>query len=360
VTTTVSAAPADRWQIVLARDVRYDGQFVYAVRSTGVYCRPSCPSKRPRRTMVTFFDAPAVAEQAGFRPCKRCRPTRPDESTSIVKRAAALLDERATERWSLAALARDLRTAPRIVEQAFHRVLGVSPRQYWDARRVARLKVQLKENKGVTIALFETGYSGASRVYERSNQRLGMTPATYARGGAGAAIGYTLVSTPLGRLLVAATERGVCRVAFGDADAELERGLRREFPAAHLRRDDTGVGRRGRGGEGGLAAAAQALVEHLGTGAALSEIPLDVHATAFQRRVWDALQRIPRGSTRSYAEVARAIGRPSAARAVARACASNPLAVLVPCHRVIRGDGELGGYRWSVERKRALLERERR
>ena len=300
--------------------------------------------------MVAFFDAPASAEQAGFRPCKRCRPTHADESPSIVKRATALLDERVTERWSLAALARDLKVAPRIVAGAFHRVLGVSPRQYWDARRVARLKIHLKEQKGVTTALFESGYSGSSRVYERSNERLGMTPATYARGGAGAEIGYTVVPTPLGRLLVAATERGVCRVALGGADAELERGLRGEFPAARVRRDATGEG---------LAAAARALVEHLGTGASLSEIPLDVHATAFQRRVWDALQLIPRGSTRSYADVARMIGRPSAARAVARACASNPLAVVVPCHRVVRGDGDLGGYRWGVERKRALLERER-
>jgi AraC family transcriptional regulator of adaptative response/methylated-DNA-[protein]-cysteine methyltransferase len=234
------------------------------------------------------------------------------------------------------------------LEQAFRLALGVSPRQYWEARRVARLKVHLKEKKGVTTALFETGYSGSSRVYERSNERLGMTPATYARGGAGAEIAYTVKRTPLGLLLVAATQRGVCRVAFGDEVAQLELGLRREFPAALVRRDATR-----------LATALRALVAYLGTGTSLAEIPLDVRATAFQRRVWDALQRIPRGTTRSYAEVARAIGRPSAARAVARACASNPVALLVPCHRVVRETGDLGGYRWGVERKRALLERER-
>lgn len=338
----------DRWRIVLARDRRYDGAFVYAVRSTRVYCRPSCPSRRPRRELVSFFAAPAAAEQAGYRACRRCRPGAPDPATELVRRACALIDGRPDEAWGLDALARAVAARPRALTRAFQRVLGVTPREYRDARRVERLKSNLKERKRVTTALYAAGYGGSSRVYERSDAQLGMTPATYARGGAGMRIAFAVVPSPLGRLLVAATERGVCRVALGDDAATLERALRAEFPAADIARDD----RR-------LARAVQALTRHLEGRAPDLDLPVDVRATAFQRAVWDALRKIPYGQTRSYAEVARAIGRPRAVRAVARAVATNPVAIVVPCHRVVREDGTLGGYRWGPERKAALIERER-
>src|SRR3989441_802603 len=251
-------SPARRWHIVLARDRRFDGAFVYAVRSTGIYCRPSCPSRRPRRALVTFFPIPEAAEQAGFRPCRRCSPTS---------------------------------------------VNGAQP---------------------------------------------GMTPATYARGGRGACIAFTVVPCPLGRLLVAATERGICRIGLGAGAEELAAGLRAEFPAAEIRRDRGPLGRW-----------VGAILRHLEGRAPHLDLPLDVRATAFQRAVWEALRKIPYGSTRSYAHIARAIGRPRATRAVARACATNPAAIVIPCHRVVRADGDLGGYRWGIDRKRALIERER-
>jgi AraC family transcriptional regulator of adaptative response/methylated-DNA-[protein]-cysteine methyltransferase len=341
------AAAAERWRIVVARDRRYDGLFVYAVRSTGIYCRPSCPSRRPRRELVAFFGEPAAAERAGYRPCRRCRPGTPDPARDLVRRACALLDARHDEPWSPDALARALAARPRQLARAFRRVLGVTPRQYREARRLERLKTNLRERKRVSTALYDAGYSGSSRVYERSNSQLGMTPATYAKGGVGMRIAFAVASSPLGRLLVAATERGICRVAFGDDDATLERMLRAEFPAARIARDS-----------GPLARSIEALGRHLDGREPDLDLPLDVRATAFQRRVWDALRKIPYGQTRSYADVARAIGRPRAVRAVARACATNPVAIVVPCHRVVREDGELGGYRWGTRRKATLIERE--
>jgi len=341
------ATPSARWRIVLARDRRYDGAFVYAVRSTGVFCRPSCPSRRPRRTLVTFFTAPADAARAGFRPCRRCRPTEPDAGHELVRRACALLDAPTNSAMTLEDLARVLRAAPRPLTRAFRRVLGVTPRQYRDQRRLARLKTHLKERKHVAPALYAAGYGASSRVYEQSNARLGMTPATYARGGAGTRIAYVSVPCPLGRLLVAVTERGLCRVALGDDAAALERDLREEFPAADIQRDGTR-----------LAGAVAALTRHLAGEQPDVALPIDVRATAFQRRVWDALRRIPYGETRTYGQIARGLGRPTAARAVARAVATNPVALVVPCHRVVPAHGAPGGYRWGRERKEALLARE--
>ncbi|HEY3279681.1 MAG TPA: bifunctional DNA-binding transcriptional regulator/O6-methylguanine-DNA methyltransferase Ada [Gemmatimonadales bacterium] len=340
--------PEHRWRIVLARDRRYDGAFVYAVRSTGIYCRPSCASRRPRREQVSFYPIPEAAEQAGFRACRRCRPADvngTDPAVALVREACRTLD--APEPPRLEALATRLGTPPRRLARAFKRVLGVSPKQYRDARRVARFKSALKRRPHVSPAVYEAGYGSSSRVYERADAQLGMTPATYARGGAGAEIAYAVVPSPLGRLLVAATTRGICRIGLGDDAATLEADLTAEFPAARIRKD-----------RAGLEQYVTAIVEYLDGREPHLDLPLDIWATAFQRRVWLELQRIPYGKTRSYADVARRIGQPTATRAVARACATNPAALVIPCHRVIREDGEMGGYRWGSERKRALIAQE--
>ena len=325
---------------MLARDRRFDGAFVYAVRSTGIYCRPSCASRRPRRTQVTFFPIPEAAEREGFRACRRCHPADApgtDATVALVREAAR----------AIAAGTSPL-GEPRRLARAFKRVLGITPRAYAEAHRTARFKQELKRRKHVSPALYEAGYSSTSRVYEHTHEQLGMTPATYARGGAGVGIAYVTVPTSLGRLLVAATERGVCRVVLGDDAAVLEAELIAEFPAARVVRDRSGK----------LTAWVSAILAYLDGREPDLELPLDIRATAFQRRVWQELQQIPFGETRTYAEVARAIGQPKATRAVARACATNPTALVIPCHRVIKEGGDLGGYRWGVERKRSLLERE--
>jgi AraC family transcriptional regulator of adaptative response/methylated-DNA-[protein]-cysteine methyltransferase len=348
----------ERWQVVLCRDAQYDGSFVYAVRSTGVYCRPSCPSKRPRREQVVFFTMPQAAEQAGYHPCKRCNPSGASRAVEpeveLARSVCKLIEERLDEagRYTLAELGERVGVSPFHLQRVFKRVMGVSPRQYTEIRRLERLKIGLKNGDSVTKAMYDAGYTAASRLYERAQAALGMTPATYRRGAPDMSIGYTIVDCPLGKLLVAATERGVCAVSLGDSDAELEEALKKEYPAAAIQRDDAGLGEW-----------VQLLLDYLtGHGRqapARPDLPLDVQATAFQWQVWRQLQTIPYGSTRSYAEIARALGRPGAARAVARACAANRVALAIPCHRVIREDGGLGGYRWGRERKRALLEQER-
>ncbi len=351
-TPTAPAPPAPtaemRWHAVLARDARYDGSFVYAVRSTGVYCRPSCPSRRPRRGVVTFYAAPSAAEAAGFRACRRCRPNAAGSGpeTEWVRQACAVLD-RADGPVSLGALARTVGVRPEPLRRAFAALTGITPRQYAEARRTERLRRSLRAGRGVSHAVYGAGFSSPSRVYERP--LLGMTPATYAKGGRGARITYVVAPCPYGRMLVATTERGVCRVALADRDDVLERDLRREFPHAEIRRDAAA-----------LQQALQPLLARIDGRPVALDLPLDVRATAFQSRVWTALRRIPFGETRSYGEVARAIGQPRAVRAVARACAANPVAIVVPCHRVVRADGEPGGYRWGVERKAALLASESR
>src|SRR5712664_1882096 len=334
-------SPTERWHAVLARDRRFDGAFVYAVRSTGIYCRPSCASRRPRRTQVTFFPIPEAAEREGFRACRRCHPADApgaDATVALVREAARAI-----------AAGMAPRGEPRRLARAFKRVLGITPRAYAAAHRTARFKQELKRRKHVSPALYEAGYSSTSRVYEHAHEQLGMTPATYARGGAGIGIAYATVPTSLGRLLVAATERGVCRVSLGDNAAALAAELVAEFPGAKVLEDKSG---KLEGWLGAILAYLDGREPHL-------DLPLDIRATAFQRRVWQELQKIPFGKTRSYAEVARRIGQPNATRAVARACATNPAALIIPCHRVVREDGDLGGYRWGLERKRALLDQEK-
>jgi AraC family transcriptional regulator of adaptative response/methylated-DNA-[protein]-cysteine methyltransferase len=333
-------SPTERWHAVLARDRRFDGAFVYAVRSTGIYCRPSCASRRPRRTQVTFFPIPEAAEREGFRACRRCHPAAVnggDPAVVLVREACRAIAAGEPVRGDTHRLAR-----------AFKRVLGITPRAFADARRVTRFKQELKRRKYVSPALYEAGYSSSSRVYERAHEQLGMTPATYARGGTGIGIAYVTVPTSLGRLLVAATERGVCRVALGDTAAALEAELIAEFPAARVVQDKSGK----------LHGWVTAILAYLDGREPDLDLPLDIRATAFQRRVWQELQKIPFGQTRTYAEIAKRIGQPTASRAVARACATNPAALIIPCHRVVRENGDLGGYRWGTERKRSLLTKE--
>ena len=339
-----------RWRAVLARDRRYDGAFVYAVRSTGIYCRPSCASRKPRRVQVAFFPVPEAAERAGFRACRRCDPgaaSPADPRIPLVRSVCRLIDTRPEAPASLATLSASAATTPHRLLRAFRAVLGLSPRQYRDERRVARFKTQLKEKKRVSPALYEAGYGSTSRVYERAHAQLGMTPATYGRDGAGTRITFAVVPCALGRLLVAATARGICRVAIGDDAPALERELRAEFSAATIARDDEG-----------LRSWVAEITAHLDGRRPHLDLPLDVRATAFQRRVWEALRKIPYGSTRSYSQIARALGNAKATRAVARACATNPVAIVVPCHRVVREDGNLAGYRWGVDRKNAILKQE--
>jgi AraC family transcriptional regulator, regulatory protein of adaptative response / methylated-DNA-[protein]-cysteine methyltransferase len=346
---TTTTEPTDReWRIVLDRDRRYDGTFVYAVRSTGIYCRPSCPSRRPGRSRVALFAAPELAERAGYRPCRRCRPrdVATDPRVAVVIEACRELDRRADERVGLDALASRVAATPKTLRRAFHAVLGVTPRQYRDARRIESVKRELRSGRRVSPALYAAGFGSPSRLYERARARLGMTPATYARGGRGARIRFAVTRTEVGDLLVAATEHGLCRVALG-ARAALERELRSEFSEAELVHD-----------ERTLEPALSAFRAHLAGERTRVDLPLDIRGTAFQWRVWDALRRIPYGATRSYAAIARAVGQARSARAVARACAANPTALVVPCHRVVRSDGALGGYRWGLARKRALLARE--
>ena len=339
------------WRAVLARDVRFDGVFVYAVRSTGVYCRPSCPSRRPRREQVIFFPLPEAADSAGFRPCRRCRPREVaarDPRVEAVRRLCGYIEANLEGPLTLTAFSAQVGISPYHLQRTFKRILGITPRQYADARRMGLFKARLREGQSVTAALYEAGYGSSSRLYERARAELGMTPATYGKGGRGMRIGYTIVPCPLDRLLVAATARGVCAVSLGDSDAALAAALSAEYPEADIRLD-----------RDGLRPWVGAILDQLRDRQPHLDLPLDVQASAFRRQVWEELRRIPYGRTRSYGEVARALDRPKAARAVARACATNPVALVVPCHRAVRADGQLGGYRWGLKRKRALLEREK-
>ena len=340
------------WQAVMERDSHANGRFVYAVRSTGIYCNPSCPSRRPRREEVVFFPLPSAAEEAGFRACKRCRPPESavaDPQVELVQRACRYIEQHLDDMPGLAELGGQVNVSPFHLQRVFKRVMGISPRQYAEARRLGQFKEQLKEGETVTQALYEVGFSSSSRLYERAPDQLGMTPTTYRRGGPGMSITYTIVDSALGRLLVAATDKGICSVCIGDDDAKLEAALWQEYPRAEIRRD---------GEDAGLHAWVETLVRHLDGQQPHFDLPVDVQATAFQWRVWQELQAIPYGATRSYSQVAQAIGQPKATRAVARACATNPVALVVPCHRVVRENGHMGGYRWGIERKQQLLKQE--
>jgi AraC family transcriptional regulator of adaptative response/methylated-DNA-[protein]-cysteine methyltransferase len=338
-----------RWESVVARDARADGTFVFAVRTTGIYCRPSCPARRPRRPNVLFFATPDAAEAGGFRPCRRCHPRAAALPRAAWVRRVARAIESAPERATLARLAATAGVGPHHLQRTFRRTTGLTPRQYAEALRLGRLRRALRGGAAVEEAAHEAGYGSPSRAHARATRALGMSPGAYRRGGAGMDLAYTIVDSPLGRLLVAATPRGVSAVYVADDDRRLERELREEYPRAALRRDDAA-----------LASRVRPILAHLEGSRRGLEVPLDVQATDFQRRVWQELVRIPAGETRTYGEVARAIGRPEATRAVARACATNPVSIVVPCHRVVGADGRLTGYRWGTDRKARLLEIERR
>ena len=340
-----------RWNAVIARDGEHDGEFVFAVATTGVYCRPSCPARRPRRENVTFFPRPDRAEKAGFRACLRCRPrsSSGNPQSDFAKEICRYIEQHLDEPTTLERLGKEFRQSPFHLQRTFKAAVGITPREYADSCRMRLLKRNLQAGDNVTRAMYDAGYGSSSRLYEKTASQLGMTPDKYRRGAIAASIRYTISDSPLGRMLIAATERGICSIQFARSDSELIEGLKREFPFAVRKPDQTG-----------LEVWVAALLSKM-TGRELNTaLPLDIRATAFQRRVWTYLQSIPFGATRSYGDVAKAIGQPSASRAVARACATNPVAVAIPCHRVVREDGSISGYRWGVERKKALLELEHR
>ena len=351
-----SVFPGKQWQQVLERDASADGQFFYAVKSTGIFCKPSCPSRRPTRKQVRFFPTTEAAEAAGFRACKRCEPERTtakaDPQAEAIAAVTEYLKEHAEERTKLEDVAKATGVGKLTILRGFKRVLGVSPGQYAKEARLAKFKEKVREPKTrITDAIYEAGYGSSSRLYEKSSAALGMTPRTMREGGAGLLIRYCTAPSPLGRMLVATTDVGICSIAFGKDDAELVAGLRERFNKAQLVA--------AKGNTGWLAEAVAFVTSQMGEHPLAANFPLDVRATAFQQRVWKALQEIPRGETRSYSELAAQLGSPTATRAIAGACAANPVAVIVPCHRVVGNSGSLTGYRWGVERKRKLLAAEK-
>jgi AraC family transcriptional regulator, regulatory protein of adaptative response / methylated-DNA-[protein]-cysteine methyltransferase len=339
----------EAWRAVADRDARYDGQFVYAVKSTHIYCRPSCPSRRPSPDNVSFYPAPDAAERAGYRACKRCDPRSERANDSAIARARAYLDAAGERPVPLAELSAHAGMSPSHLQRSFKRAVGVSPKEYQHARRVEQFKSRLRAGDTVSRATYEAGFGSSSRVYENADAMLGMTPAAFRRGGAGVHIRYTIADAPVGRVLVATTDRGVCAVELGATNEELTRALEAGFPNATIERSDRAH-----------ADWVRAVLERIRDPrhARGVDVPLDVGGTSFQQQVWKALREIPPGERRSYREVAASIGRPSATRAVARACATNRVAVVIPCHRVVREDGGPSGYKWGLDRKHRLLDDE--
>lgn len=338
-----------RWKSILERDSTADGEFVYSVLTTGVYCRPSCPSRRPRPENVAFYDDAAAAEQAGYRPCQRCKPDQPplsDRQTGLVADLCRFIEE-SREIPKLEDLASRAGLSASHTHRLFKKLTGVTPNAYARAHRDQRMRGRLDDRKSVTEAIYAAGFGSSSRFYEASQERLGMTPSQFRDGGTETEIRFAVGECSLGSVLVAATTRGVCAISLGDDPEELVNELQRRFSKADLIGADEGFEQ--------IVAQVVGLVESPGIG---TELPLDIQGSAFQQRVWSALTEIPPGTTVNYAEIARRIGSPNSSRAVANACGSNPLAVAIPCHRVIRSDGQLAGYRWGVERKKKLLDRE--
>lgn len=341
---TLPQQTEEYWQAVRSKDRSYEGVFVVAVRSTGIYCRPGCPARQPKRENVTFFATPQDAARAGFRACKRCLPDDVDAHLALAQRVCDYLASADTAP-TLAELSEQFHISPFHLQRIFKRVTGISPRQYYDAHRVDQFKTRLKEGNPVTQALYDSGFSSVSQLYPG---QLGMTPTEYQNGGVGQYIRYSILPCCLGLLLVATTERGICAVRLSDSEEDLVNQLVTEFPAAQLKRDQDEVSE--------WVDTILGYLNRHNTG--IEDLPVDIQATAFQRRVWEMLRTIPYGSTRSYAQIAQAIGNPKATRAVAQACAANPVPLIIPCHRVVASDGSLGGYSMGVERKRKLLEAE--
>ena len=344
-----------RWQAVLNRDAGSDALFVYGVRTTGIFCKPSCRSRRPNPENVTFYADSAAAELDGLRACLRCKPAseQTDEAAALVRKACRLLQGSMEAPLSYKVLAERAGLSAAHFHRTFKQVLGVTPKQYVDELRVEKLKSELRHGAGVTASLYSAGYGSSSRLYERSDGNLGMTPGQYRKGGEGAVIAYVTTATKdFGRLMLAATDRGLCFLQFGEREAELLARLQTEYPRASLRPVTEPHHIQ-------LQSWMDSVNDFLaGQSMTLLGMPVDVRATAFQKRVWNYLQQIPYGETRSYSRIAQELGAPKATRAVAGACAANRVALLIPCHRVLRNNGELGGFRWGLERKRALLDLE--
>ena len=336
----------EKWNAVVARDAYADGIFVFAVRSTRIYCNPSCPSKRPGKSQVVFFASGREAETFGFRPCLRCKPNEGGRSAQIImiNRVRTYIENNLDRKLTLSILSAQAGISRYHFQRTFKRLVGVSPRKNIQALRLAKMKGSLLNGETVTRAIYKAGFSSRSRFYEHGSHKFGMTPGTLRRGGAGMRITYAIVDSPLGRLLVGGTKFGICAVCIGDSEANLERALAEDYPSAERQRDD------------GAHSDWVALIRsYLGGKEFKLEVPVDSQGTRFQSRVWSAIKWIPYGMTTTYSESARAIGDAKAVRAVARACATNPVALIVPCHRVIGQDGKLHGYRWGEERKQHLL-----
>jgi AraC family transcriptional regulator of adaptative response/methylated-DNA-[protein]-cysteine methyltransferase len=339
-----------RWEVVIARDASFDGRFYFSVETTGIYCRPGCPARLPKRSNVRFHETREDAERAGFRPCKRCKPDQPSLNELHAEKIAQAcrLIETADEAPKLDDLAEAVGLSPYHFHRIFKRTLGLTPKAYADAHRRRRVREGLGRSGSVTEAIYGAGFNSNGRFYANSSEMLGMTPTDFRSGGLGQTLRYAIAESSLGLTLVAASEKGVCAIFFGDDRPALRRDLERQFPQARLIE-----------GDGSFAELTAKVVAFVDDPAKELDLPLDVRGTAFQHRVWDALRRIPAGSTASYAEVARGIGAPKAVRAVARACATNAIAVAIPCHRVVGSDGSLTGYRGGIERKRKLLAKEK-
>jgi AraC family transcriptional regulator, regulatory protein of adaptative response / methylated-DNA-[protein]-cysteine methyltransferase len=342
------------WNALISRDPRQAGEFLYGVKTTGIYCRPSCPSRRPLRKNVVFFRDAAQARTEGYRPCKRCQPDKvaANPMTAVVHDLARRIDANPEQPFRLSELAARTGYSAFHLQRSFKATIGSTPKEYQTAARLRSFKRELRNDAPVSEAIYHAGFGSGSRVYEKADGQLGMTPSEYRSGGEGLTIGYASGRTPLGLMMIGATDRGICFLQFGDADEPLRAELARQFsaasiqpmPATHQEQFDSWMA---------------ALNRHLRGIEPRLDLPLDVRGTAFQLIVWRYLQKLPYGEVRSYSEVAAAIGRPRAVRAVAGACAANKIALLIPCHRVVRGTGELGGYRWGIQRKRVLLDTER-
>jgi AraC family transcriptional regulator of adaptative response/methylated-DNA-[protein]-cysteine methyltransferase len=338
-----------RWQVLVRRERPIREEFVYGVTTTGVYCLPGCPSRLPNQRNVRFFDSCEQAEKAGFRPCKRCRPASPDRRDpriDLIIEACKKIEESECPP-SLKQLADGAGLSPSYFHRLFKMTVGITPRQYLREKRMARMRDQLSKGVPVTEALYNVGFASSSRFYENATEALGMRASRYRKGGDGMTIRFAVARSYLGWVLIAATDKGVCAIDIGDEPETLLDRLQARFPGAELQENDPDFGK--------LVGKVMALLESPRNG---PDLPLDIQGTAFQRRVWMALRDIPAGSTSTYAEIAARIGNPKAVRAVANACASNEIAVAVPCHRVLRSDGKLAGYRWGIERKRMILEKE--
>jgi len=339
-----------QWRAVEAKDREFDGAFYFAVRTTGIFCRPSCPSKTAKRQNISFFITTAEAENAGFRACMRCKPTAeyfPGPAAELVVKAFEILRADATEVPTIEDLSRQLKVTSGHLQKTFKTILGLTPKEIVDMMRIENFKTNVREND-VTTSLYDSGFGSSRSLYENAGERLGMTPATYKKGGKDMKIDYTIVDSRLGKLMVARTEKGICSVSFGNTEDELKRELGSEFFAAEIERTDAV-----------LKDAVTAILKSLDGETAILNLPLDLRASTFQMRVWAELRKIPYGETRSYAEVAASLGEPKSFRAVARACATNPVALVNPCHRVISAAGKLSGYKWGIERKAELLKHEK-